>query len=56
MNLHEYQGKSILQGYGVSVPLGIVASSPDQAFEAAKNIQKQTGSDKWAVKAQIHAG
>jgi len=56
MNLHEYQGKSILQGYGVSVPFGIVASSPDQAFEAAKNIQKQTGSDKWAVKAQIHAG
>jgi len=56
MNLHEYQGKSIIQRYGVSVPLGIVASSPDQAFEAAKNIQKQTGSDKWAVKAQIHAG
>jgi succinyl-CoA synthetase beta subunit len=56
MNLHEYQGKSILQGYGVSVPLGIVASSPDQAVEAAKTIQKQTGSDKWAVKAQIHAG
>lgn len=56
MNLHEYQGKSILQGYGVSVPLGIVASSPESAFEAAKEIQKKTGSDKWAVKAQIHAG
>ncbi len=56
MNLHEYQGKSILQGYGVSVPFGIVATSPDQAFEAAKSIQKQSGSDKWAVKAQIHAG
>ncbi|MCB2207996.1 MAG: ADP-forming succinate--CoA ligase subunit beta [Bacteroidetes bacterium] len=56
MNLHEFQGKSILQGYGVSVPLGIVALSPEEAFEAAKNIQKQTGSDKWAVKAQIHAG
>ncbi len=56
MNLHEFQGKSILQGYGVSVPFGIVASSPDQAVEAAKTIQKQTGSDKWAVKAQIHAG
>jgi len=56
MNLHEYQGKSILQGYGVSVPFGIVATSPDQAVEAAKTIQKQTGSDKWAVKAQIHAG
>ena len=56
MNLHEYQGKSILQGYGVSVPYGIVASSPDKAIEAAKAIQKKTGSDKWAVKAQIHAG
>jgi len=56
MNLHEYQGKSILQGYGVSVPFGIVASSPESAFEAAKEIQKKTGSDKWAVKAQIHAG
>lgn len=38
------------------MPLGIVAASPEQAFEAAKTIQKQTGSDKWAVKAQIHAG
>ncbi len=56
MNLHEYQGKSILKGYGVSVPVGIVASSPDEAVEAAKEIQKQTGSDKWAVKAQVHAG
>ena len=56
MNLHEYQGKSILKGYGVSVPLGIVASSPEAAYEAAKEIQKATGSDKWAVKAQIHAG
>ncbi len=56
MNLHEYQGKSILKSYGVSVPVGIVASSPDEAVKAAKEIQKQTGSDKWAVKAQVHAG
>ncbi|PLX01326.1 MAG: ADP-forming succinate--CoA ligase subunit beta [Marinilabiliales bacterium] len=56
MNLHEYQGKSILKGYGVSVPIGIVASSPEDAYEAAKEIQKKTGFDKWAVKAQIHAG
>jgi len=56
MNLHEYQGKSILQSYGVSVPLGLVATSPEKAIEAAKEIQKKTGSDKWAVKAQIHAG
>ncbi len=56
MNLHEYQGKSILQGYGVSVPFGIVVTSPDTAVDAAKEIKKKTGSDKWAVKAQIHAG
>ncbi|MBC8319487.1 MAG: ADP-forming succinate--CoA ligase subunit beta [Bacteroidetes bacterium] len=56
MNLHEYQGKSILQGFGVAVPYGLVASSPETAVEAAKEIQKKTGSDKWAVKAQIHAG
>jgi len=56
MNLHEYQGKSILQSYGVAVPYGIVALSPEEAVEAAKEIQKKTDSDKWAVKAQIHAG
>lgn len=56
MNLHEYQGKSILKGYGVSVPMGIIATSPELAVDAAKEIQKKTGSDKWAVKAQIHAG
>lgn len=56
MNLHEFQGKSILKSYGVSVPFGIVASSPDKAYDAAKEIQKQTGSNKWAVKAQVHAG
>ncbi|MBG0781613.1 MAG: succinate--CoA ligase subunit beta, partial [Bacteroidales bacterium] len=56
MNLHEFQGKQILSGYGVSVPLGIIADSPAKAVEAAKEIQKKTGSDRWAVKAQIHAG
>lgn len=56
MNLHEYQGKALLKKYGVNVPEGVVAFSPDEAFEAAKKINKLTGSDKWAVKAQIHAG
>ena len=56
MNLHEYQGKSILQQYGVAVPFGIVANSPDEAIQAAKDIQKKVGLDIWAVKAQIHAG
>jgi len=56
MNLHEFQGKQILSGYGVSVPFGIVANSRVEAVEAAKTIQQKTGSDRWAVKAQIHAG
>ncbi|MCD4695866.1 MAG: ADP-forming succinate--CoA ligase subunit beta [Bacteroidales bacterium] len=56
MNLHEYQGKSLLKKYGVAVPEGVIAFSPDEAYEAAKKINKLTGSDKWAVKAQIHAG
>ena len=56
MNLHEYQGKSILKRFGVAIPFGIVSSSPEAAVEAAKEIKKKTGSDIWAVKAQIHAG
>ncbi|MBT3174114.1 MAG: ADP-forming succinate--CoA ligase subunit beta [Lentimicrobiaceae bacterium] len=56
MNLHEYQGKSILKDFGVMVPDGIIANSPEAAYEAAKEIQGRTGSKKWAVKAQIHAG
>lgn len=56
MNLHEYQGKLILKKYGVPVPEGIVANTPEKAVDAAKEIQKLTGTDKWAVKAQIHAG
>jgi succinyl-CoA synthetase beta subunit len=56
MNLHEYQGKILLKNFGVPVPLGFVAFSPDEAVDAARTIAKQTNSDKWAVKAQIHAG
>jgi succinyl-CoA synthetase beta subunit len=56
MNLHEYQGKILLKNFGVPVPLGFVAFSPDEAVDAARTIQKETGSDKWAIKAQIHAG
>jgi succinyl-CoA synthetase beta subunit len=56
MNLHEYQGKSLLKKFGVSVPEGMIAFSREEAVEAAKQLQKSTGTDKWAVKAQIHAG
>lgn len=56
MNLHEYQGKEILQKYGVRVQRGIVADTPEQAVEAAKKLQAETNTPIWIVKAQIHAG
>lgn len=56
MNIHEYQGKTILKSFGVAVPEGIIAETPEQAIEAAKEIQAKTGVTSWAVKAQIHAG
>ncbi|NQY66435.1 MAG: ADP-forming succinate--CoA ligase subunit beta [Flavobacteriales bacterium] len=56
MNLHEYQGKEILKSFGVAVPESIVVDTPGKALEAAKELQKSTGSESWAIKAQIHAG
>lgn len=52
MNIHEYQGKEILRQYGVAVPRGSVAFSPDEAVKAAKEL----GANVTVVKAQIHAG
>ncbi|GAA0364948.1 ADP-forming succinate--CoA ligase subunit beta [Bacillus horti] len=52
MNIHEYQGKEVLRQYGVSVPVGKVAFSVDEAVEAAKEL----GTQVTVVKAQIHAG
>ncbi len=56
MNLHEHQGKALLSKYGVAIPQGIVAESPEQAVEAAKTLQAKTGTKMWVVKAQVHAG
>ncbi|MFH0759041.1 MAG: ADP-forming succinate--CoA ligase subunit beta [Bacteroidota bacterium] len=56
MNIHEFQGKKILKGFGVAVPSGAVAYTPEEAIEAAKRIKNETGTETWAVKAQIHAG
>ncbi len=56
MNLHEYQGKSILHQYGVAIPEGIVVETPESAIEAAKEIMEKTGCGSFAIKAQIHAG
>ncbi len=56
MNLHEYQAKQILGKFGVTLPVGYMAATVEEAYEAAKKIQEQTGTSVWAVKAQIHAG
>ncbi len=52
MDVHEYQAKELLSGFGVPVPKGAIAFSPDQAVYAATEL----GGWNWAVKAQIHAG
>ncbi len=52
MNIHEYQAKALLREYGVTVPRGKVAYTPEEAEEAAREL----GGSLWVVKAQIHAG
>lgn len=52
MDIHEYQAKELLSKFGVSIPQGGLAYSPEQAVYRAKEI----GGDKWVVKAQIHSG
>ena len=52
MNFHEYQAKQLFADYGIPVPAGRVASTADEAVEAAKSL----GDGPWMVKAQIHAG
>jgi succinyl-CoA synthetase beta subunit len=56
MNIHEYQAKDILRKYGVAIQEGVVASSPDEAVQAARDLQQNTGTEWFVVKAQIHAG
>jgi len=56
MNLHEYQGKALLKGYGVAIQEGIIAQSVDEAIAAYEQMRQRTGSDVAIVKAQIHAG
>jgi|TARA_B110000116_G_C16778999_1_gene557291 succinyl-CoA synthetase beta subunit len=56
MNLHEYQGKSILKSFGVAIQEGMVADTPQGAHDAAVILAKQTGTEWFVLKAQIHAG
>jgi succinyl-CoA synthetase beta subunit len=52
MNLHEYQAKELFRRYGIAVPPGLVAASPEEAVQAAQRL----GGALWVVKAQVHAG
>jgi succinyl-CoA synthetase beta subunit len=52
MKIHEYQAKELLKKFGVAVPRGLVARTPEEAYDAAKEL----GTDVVVVKAQIHAG
>ena len=52
MNLHEYQSKELFSDEGIPVLNGMVADSPKQAREVARQLQ----GDQWVVKAQVHAG
>ena len=56
MNLHEYQGKSILKKYGVAIQEGNVVDKAEDALAAAKKLTQETGTSWYVVKAQIHAG
>lgn len=52
MNIHEFQAKEVLRKFGVATLKGKIASTPDEAVAAAKEM----GGSVWVVKAQIHAG
>lgn len=52
MNFHEYQAKELFASYGIPVPAGINAATPEEAVAAAEKL----GGDMWVVKAQVHAG
>jgi succinyl-CoA synthetase beta subunit len=56
MNVHEFQGKSLLKTYNVDIQEGFVAETPEQAVMVAKQLNEKFGSDFFVVKAQIHAG
>ena len=56
MNLHEYQGKKILEEHGVRIQRGVVLDSVNQIDNLSKELIDQTGTSWFVVKAQIHAG
>ena len=56
MNLHEYQGKEILAQHGVNIQRGLVLDNLNEIENVSMKLTKETGTDWFVVKAQIHAG
>ncbi|MGC6523068.1 MAG: ADP-forming succinate--CoA ligase subunit beta [Flavobacteriaceae bacterium] len=56
MNLHEYQAKNILSQFGVKIQRGSVATTPEAAVAAARQLTEDTGTGWHVIKAQVHAG
>ncbi|MAP99831.1 MAG: ADP-forming succinate--CoA ligase subunit beta [Flavobacteriaceae bacterium] len=56
MNLHEFQAKEILNGFGVRIQRGYVVSTANDAVEKAKDLNRETGTNFFIIKAQVHAG
>ena len=56
MNVHEFQGKSLLKAYNVDIQEGFIAETPDQAVMVAEQLHEKFGTEFYVVKAQIHAG
>jgi len=56
MNVHEFQGKSLLKAYNVNIQEGFVAETPEQAVTVARQLHEKLRSEFFVVKAQIHAG
>ncbi|MCT7904970.1 Succinyl-CoA ligase [ADP-forming] subunit beta [Candidatus Ornithobacterium hominis] len=56
MNLHEYQGKEVLNKYGVKIQRGNVAKTPEEAVKMAQRLTDSTGTQWYVIKAQVHAG
>ncbi len=56
MNIHEFQGKSLLKAYNVDIQEGFVAETPEQAMMVARQLKEKFDTEIFVVKAQIHAG
>jgi succinyl-CoA synthetase beta subunit len=56
MNIHEFQGKSLLRAYDVDIQEGFIAETPKQAVTVAGQLKEKFGSEYFVVKAQVHAG